>query len=121
LKIESPYASVTKIPTGIRGFDEVTEGGLPRGRTTLVMGGPGSGKTVFALQTLVNGALRDKEASLFVAFEENPHQIIANTATFGLDLPALVRKKLFFLDAYLSPDVVTWSSSPSCANIVHSG
>jgi circadian clock protein KaiC len=70
------------------------------------MGGPGCGKTVFALQTLVNGALRDKEASLFVAFEENTHQIIANAATFGWDLPALVRKKLFFLDAHLSPDVV---------------
>jgi circadian clock protein KaiC len=70
------------------------------------MGGPGCGKTVFALQTLVNGALRDKEASLFVAFEETPHQIIANAATFGWDLPALVRKKLFFLDAHLSPDVV---------------
>jgi circadian clock protein KaiC len=106
MKIQSPYATVTKIPTGIRGFDEVTDGGLPGGRTTLVMGGPGCGKTVFALQTLVNGALRDKEASLFVAFEENTHQIIANAATFGWDLPALVRKKLFFLDAHLSPDVV---------------
>ena len=106
MKIQSPYASVTKIPTGIVGFDEVTDGGLPRARTTLVMGGPGCGKTVFALQTLVNGALRDKEASLFVAFEENTQQLIANAATFGWDLPTLVRNKLFFLDAHLSPDVV---------------
>ncbi len=106
MKIQSPYPSVTKTPTGIRGFDEVTDGGLPCARTTLVMGGPGCGKTVFALQTLVNGALRDKDASLFVAFEESPHQIIANAATFGWDLPALVRNKLFFLDAHLSPDVV---------------
>jgi circadian clock protein KaiC len=92
--------------TGIRGFDEITDGGLPRGRTTLVMGGPGCGKTVFALQALVNGALGTKEAGLFVAFEESTRQIIANAATFGWDLPALERKKLFFLDARLSPDIV---------------
>jgi circadian clock protein KaiC len=101
----SPLA-VTKILTGIAGFDEITCGGLPRGRTTLVMGGPGCGKTVFALQALVNGARRTKEAGLFVAFEESTRQIIANAATFGWDLPALERKKLFFLDAQLSPEVV---------------
>jgi circadian clock protein KaiC len=99
-------AAVTKMRTGIRGFDEITDGGLPRGRTTLVMGGPGCGKTVFALQALVNGALGTKEAGLFVAFEESTRQIIANAATFGWDLPALERKKLFFLDARLSPDIV---------------
>jgi circadian clock protein KaiC len=104
--METPYASVTKMLTGIEGFDEITEGGLPRGRTTLVMGGPGCGKTVFALQSLVNGARRAKEAGLFVAFEESTRQIISNAATFGWDLPALERKKLFFLDAQLSPDVV---------------
>ncbi len=106
MKIPSPYPSVAKQPTGILGFDEITDGGLPCRRTTLVMGGPGCGKTVFALQVLVNSALRHKEASLFVAFEENTDQIIANAATFGWDLPALVKKKLFFLDARLSPDVV---------------
>jgi circadian clock protein KaiC len=106
MKIPSPYPSVAKQPTGILGFDEITDGGLPCRRTTLVMGGPGCGKTVFALQVLVNSALRHKEASLFVAFEENTDQIVANAATFGWDLPALVKKKLFFLDARLSPDVV---------------
>jgi circadian clock protein KaiC len=100
------HLSVTKMCTGIEGFDEITEGGLPRGRTTLVMGGPGCGKTVFALQALVNGARKDKEAGLFVAFEEGTRQIIANAATFGWDLPALEKKKLFFLDAQLSPEVV---------------
>jgi circadian clock protein KaiC len=99
-------AAVTKVRTGIQGFDEITEGGLPRGRTTLVMGGPGCGKTVFALQALVNGALGTKEAGLFVAFEESTRQIIANAATFGWDLPTLEKKKLFFLDARLSPEVV---------------
>jgi len=104
--MEIPHVSVTKMLTGIEGFDEITEGGLPRGRTTLVIGGPGCGKTVFALQSLVNGAHRAKEAGLFVAFEESTRQIIANAATFGWDLPALERRKLFFLDARLSPESV---------------
>ena len=95
----------TKMLTGIQGFDEITGGGLPRGRTTLVMGGPGCGKTVFALQTLVHGA-RLKEPGLFVAFEENVDQIIANATTFEWDASALRSKKLFFLDARVSPDIV---------------
>ena len=106
MKTQLPKVAVTKILTGIRGFDEITDGGLPRGRTTLVMGGPGCGKTVFALQSLVMSAHRTKEAGIFVAFEENTHQLIANAATFGWDLPTLVKKKLFFLDAHLSPDIV---------------
>jgi circadian clock protein KaiC len=97
---------MTKMRTGIQGFDEITGGGLPRGRTTLLMGGPGCGKTVFALQSLVNAAHEGKEAGLFVAFEESTSQIIVNAATFGWDLHALEKKKLFFLDARLSPDVV---------------
>src|SRR5476649_1401781 len=106
MKINSPYPSVTKVRTGIRGFYEITDGGLPSGRTTLVMGGPGCGKTVFALQWLVNSASREKQAGIFVAFEESTRQLVANAATFGLDLPALEKKKLFFLDARLSPDIV---------------
>lgn len=106
MKIRSALPTVTKRLTGIKGFDEITDGGLPHGRTTLVMGGPGCGKTVFALQALVNGARRLKEAGLFVAFEEGTHQIVANAATFGWDLPDLTKKKLFFLDARLSPEVV---------------
>jgi circadian clock protein KaiC len=106
MKIHTPYGSVSKLSTGIQGFDEITDGGLPRGRTTLVMGGPGCGKTVFALQSLVNAAHQSKESSIFVAFEESAQYIVANAATFGWDLPALVKKKLFFLDAQLSPDVV---------------
>jgi circadian clock protein KaiC len=98
--------ALIKQPTGIQGFDEITDGGLPRGRTTLVMGGAGSGKTVFALQSLVNSARQAKEAGILVAFEESTTQIVANAATFGWDLPALTRKKLFFLDARLSPEVV---------------
>src|ERR1700737_1833152 len=106
MKTPARHAPVTKMLTGIQGFDEITDGGLPRERTTLVMGGPGCGKTVFALQALVNGARQEHEAGLFVAFEESTNQIIANAATFGWDLPALAKKKLFLLDARLSPEIV---------------
>jgi len=103
-----PKVALTdKLVTGIQGFDEITGGGLPRGRTTLLMGGAGCGKTVLALQTLINGAHQRKEASVFVAFEESPSQIIANAATFGWDVPGLQKKKMiFFLDAGLTPDVM---------------
>jgi circadian clock protein KaiC len=106
MKTTCVQVPMTKMPTGIQGFDEISCGGLPRGRTTLVMGGPGCGKTVFALQTLVNGAREMNEAGVFVAFEESAAQIIANAATLGWDLAALQKKRLFFLDARLSPDVV---------------
>lgn len=96
-----------KSPTGIEGFDEMTGGGLPLGRTTLFEGGPGCGKTIMALQTLVNGARFNKEPGIFVAFEESPARIRLNASKFGWDLPALERKKqLFLLDAQLKPDLV---------------
>jgi circadian clock protein KaiC len=103
---KSSPAGLTKALTGIQGFDEICCGGIPRHRTTLVMGGPGCGKTVFALQSLVNAAHTSKEAGIFVAFEESSTQLIANARTFGWNLPSLVKKKLFFLDARLAPDVV---------------
>jgi len=95
-----------KIATGIPGFDELSHGGLPRNRTTLLRGGPGSGKTVFALQSLVNAARRRQEPGIFVAFEESTRQIVANAASFDWRLSALARHQLFFLDAKLSPEVV---------------
>ena len=95
-----------KITTGIHGFDELSLGGVPRNRTTLLKGGPGSGKTVFALQALVNAARRRQEPGIFVAFEESTRQIMANAATFDWGLPALAKSKLFFLDGHLSPGVV---------------
>jgi circadian clock protein KaiC len=95
-----------KIATGIQGFDELSHGGLPRNRISLLKGGPGSGKTVFALQTLVSAARQRDQPGIFVAFEERPRQIIANATGFKWDLPALLKRKLFFIDANLSPDVV---------------
>jgi circadian clock protein KaiC len=103
---QTAEAGLQKALTGIQGFDEMTLGGLPRRRTSLIMGGTGSGKTIFALQTLVNGARKFGEPAIFVAFEENAQQIIANATSFGWDLPALQQDKLFFLDARLSVDVI---------------
>ena len=82
-------------------------GGLPRHRTTLLIGGPGAGKTVFALQCLVNAARRQRSPGMFVAFEESPRQIIANAATFDWGLARLAAKDLFLMDAHLSPTLVT--------------
>ena len=66
-----PGLALEKLPTGIEGFDQITGGGLPRGRMTLVMGGPGCGKTIFALQTLVNGARLRGERSLWPVSESD--------------------------------------------------
>lgn len=97
---------LSKLATGIAGFDQLSRGGLPRNRTSLIMGGPGTGKTVFALQTLVNAAQKRKQRGIFVAFEEAPNEIFANAAAFGWPLSALARSGVFFLDARLSPTVV---------------
>jgi len=96
--------ALPKVATGITGFDEISHGGLPRSRTILVRGGPGCGKTVFAMQTLIHRARDMKEPGILVAFEENANQIVANAATLGWNIPALAAKKLFFVDASLSPE-----------------
>jgi circadian clock protein KaiC len=95
-----------KVVTGIAGFDELSRGGLPRNRTTLVIGGPGTGKTVFALQTLINAARVHQRTGIFVAFEEGAREIFANAATFGWSLSATAKSPLFFLDARVSPAIV---------------
>ena len=99
-----------KASTGIEGFDEITHGGLPRGRTTLLEGGPGSGKTLFALRFLVHGAQNCNEPGIFVAFEETSQRIVANADGFGWNLAALQPQKIFFLDAQPTPDLVQLGS-----------
>jgi len=96
-----------KISSGVEGFDDITAGGLPLRHTTLLMGGPGCGKTVFALQMLVSGAMRHHAPGIFVAFEERAHLVSANAETFGWDMRGLEKKKkLFFVDACMRSDVV---------------
>ena len=100
-----------KIPSGIEGFDDITSGGFPEGRTTLLIGGPGSGKTVLALQALVRGAAPHETPGIFVAFEENVERIRTNAESFGWNLAGRQKKRLYFLDAQLSPDTVKAGSS----------
>ncbi len=88
----------TKSATGIIGLDAMTGGGLPRGRATVVMGGPGSGKTIFALEFLAQGARELDEPGIFVAFEESSDRIMLNAKSFGWRLEDS-RESLFFLDA----------------------
>jgi circadian clock protein KaiC len=97
---ESPSrtAELPKTLTGIRGLDEVTRGGLPRGRPTLVCGGPGSGKTLLALTFLVNGAVRFDEPGVLMTFEENGDEIASDVASLGFDLPALIEAKKLAVD-----------------------
>ena len=102
----APRQVLQKSLTGIKGFDEISLGGLPRNRTTLVMGGPGTGKSVFALQSLVGAASKHKQPGIFVAFEENIDAIFANAAAFDWRLPTLARNRLFFMNAQLSPAFV---------------
>lgn len=87
-----------KSPTGIRGLDEITNGGLPRGRSTLVCGGAGCGKTMLGLEFLVHGALQYGEPGVFIAFEETVDDLTRDVATLGLDLEDLIRRKLLMIE-----------------------
>ncbi len=87
-----------KSPTGIDGFDQITSGGLPTGRPTLVCGSAGSGKTLFAVSFLVNGATKLDEPGVFMSFEESGDELAQNVASLGFDLPALIEKKKIVLD-----------------------
>src|SRR3954449_2598043 len=89
---------IRKSPTGIGGFDEITGGGLPRGRPTLVCGGPGCGKTLFAMEFLVRGILDHGEPGVFMAFEETAEDLAANVASLGFDLPKLEAEKKLSID-----------------------
>jgi len=97
---------VQKAATGVLGFDTITSGGVPAGRTTLLMGGPGSGKTIFALQFLVHGARRCDQPGIFVAFEESPARITSNHEGFGWNIQGLQPKTLFFMEAQPTPDLL---------------
>jgi circadian clock protein KaiC len=89
---------LAKTPTGIQGLDEITEGGLPQGRPTLLVGGAGCGKTLLATEFLVNGARHFQEPGVFLAFEENAAELTAIAASLGFDLPDLIDRRLLLLD-----------------------
>src|SRR3954465_770240 len=91
----APGPTVLKAPTGIQGLDEITGGGLPKGRPTLICGGPGCGKTILAMEFLMNGASRYGEPGAFLSFEESIEDLTQNFASLGFDpRPLSARKKL---------------------------
>ena len=100
----SVITAVEKLETGIPGFEHVSVGGLPKGRTCLLSGTAGSSKTVFAVQFLVEG-IRRGEGGVFVTFEESPDDVMSNMLSFGWELGEFVRDgKLAFVDASPQPD-----------------
>ena len=89
---------IAKAPTGIGGFDEITGGGLPKGRPSLFCGAAGCGKTLFAMEFLVRGATEFGEPGLFVTFEETETDLVQNVASLGFDLPDLIERGLILVD-----------------------
>ena len=90
--------ALPKSPTSIQGLDEITGGGLPKGRPTLVCGGAGCGKTLFAMEFLVRGATQYNEPGVFISFEETEKELTANVASLGFDLDSLVERKKIWLE-----------------------
>src|SRR3982074_773708 len=87
-----------KARTGIAGFDEVTNGGVPKGRPTIICGGPGCGKTMFAVEFLVRGATQFGEPGVLMAFEETGAEMSKNVASLGFDLHILSARKKLMMD-----------------------
>ena len=103
MRTRGPQASsrivqLPRCPTGIQGLDEITGGGLPRGRPTLICGGAGCGKTLFAAEFLVRGATKFGEPGVLMSFEETDAELKKNVASLGFDLAGLVRRKKIALD-----------------------
>jgi len=89
---------IEKCPTGIRGLDEITKGGLPRGRPTLICGGAGAGKTLFAMEFLMRGAMDYGEPGVFMTFEETPEDLAKNFMSLGFDLHEMIERGLIETD-----------------------
>src|ERR1700736_5736491 len=90
--------SLPKAPTGIQGLDEITAGGFPRGRPTLICGSAGAGKTLLAMEFLVRGATEYNEPGVFMAFEETAPELAQNVRSLGFDVDELVRQKKLTID-----------------------
>lgn len=91
-------ARLTKCPTGIQGLDDITDGGLPQGRPTLICGRAGCGKTLMAMEFLVRGAVQYHEPGVFMSFEETAEELIQNVASLGWDLETLIADKKVVID-----------------------
>src|ERR1044071_7438293 len=89
---------ISKSPTGIQGLDEITFGGLPAGRTTLVCGSAGCGKTMLGMEFLIRGATQFNQPGVFMAFEETAEELTKNVASLGFDLGQLVRRQKIVVD-----------------------
>ena len=100
-KSAGPNKQLQKCPTGIKGFDEITEGGLPKNRTTLVSGSAGSGKTLLGIDFLINGAIKFKEPGVFMSFEETEDELYTDVASLNLDLQGLVSRKKILIEHVL--------------------
>ena len=98
-KNSTPPKGLEKVPTGIAGLDEITGGGLPKGRPTLVCGAAGCGKTMLGIAFLAHGALEHNESGVFMAFEENADELAANVASLGIDLGQLMARKKLIVDS----------------------
>ena len=101
MKREQPFSKSKELPkarTGIDGLDQITGGGLPKGRPTLVCGGPGCGKTLFAMEFLIRGATQFKEPGAFITFEETGEELAQNVRSLGFDLDQLVKEEKIALD-----------------------
>jgi circadian clock protein KaiC len=94
----STNQDLPKAPSGIQGLDEITNGGLPKGRPTLICGGPGSGKTLLAASFLVNGAVHFGEPGVLMSFEETTGELSSDLASLGFDLETLVEQGKLFVD-----------------------
>src|SRR5882724_10817783 len=97
-KLKESRTPLPKAPTGIDGLDEVTGGGLPKGRTTLVCGSAGCGKTLLAMEFLAHGALQYGEPGVCMEFEEATEKLTANVGSLGLDLHDLIKRKKLLVD-----------------------
>src|SRR5215216_4217878 len=93
-----PLKGLQKDRTGIPGFDEITGGGLPQGRPTLVCGSAGAGKTLFAMEFLVQGAIHHEQPGVFMSFEETDEELTKNVVSLGFDLKQLIADKKLLLD-----------------------
>src|SRR5690349_1485394 len=91
-------SGLLKAPTGIEGFDQITFGGLPQGRPTLVCGGPGCGKTLFGLEFLIRGATQFNEPGVCLSFEETAEELSRNVASLGFDVDRLVASNKLSID-----------------------